>query len=168
MDLLDLGNLAEVTGDLREALLLGLLCKGGIHVAELVHLVLPRQLQQLYRLVRQVDGIVGGDGDVLAPALLQVVVEHLGVFLLLPGGVEEDLLQQLQFVLLADAGGEGVAVPGLTLPGEGAEEVFLGHAVFQIHRYKVSFSYVGCPYCFRKKTFYTENFMYTMGKSRQQ
>ena len=63
-----------------------------------------------------------------------MVVEHLRVLLLLAGGVEEDLLQDLQFALLADVGGEGVAVSGLALSGEGAEKVFLGCAVFEFHR----------------------------------
>ena len=65
MDLLDLRNLAEVAGDLGKALLLCLLSEGGVDVAELVQLMLAGQFQQLEGLVRQVDGIVGGNGDIL-------------------------------------------------------------------------------------------------------
>ena len=95
--------------------------------------MLPRQLQQLERLVRQVDGIVGGDGHIVAAALLEVVIEDFRVLLLLPGGIEENLLQNLQVLFLTDAGGKGVAVPRLALSGKGAEQILLGDAVFQIH-----------------------------------
>ena len=107
--------------------------------------VLPRQLQQRQRLVRQVDGIVGGDGDVLAPALLEVVVEDLRVLLLLSGGVEENGLQHLQPAALADLGGKGVAVSGLALAGKGPQQVFFGCAVFQLHRFG-SFPILGYLY----------------------
>jgi len=45
--------------------------------------VLPGQLQQLQRLLGQVDGVVGGDGDVLAAALDQVVIVDFRVLFLL-------------------------------------------------------------------------------------
>ena len=94
MDFFDLRDLTEMPRDLRKSLLLRLLRESRINIAKLIHLMLPRQLQKLKGLVRQVDGIVGGDGDVLTPALLEMVVKDLRVLLLLSRGVGEDLLDR--------------------------------------------------------------------------
>ena len=111
--------------------------------------MLPCQLQQLLGLVGQVHRVAGGDGHALAPGLLEVVVEDLGVFLLLVRGIEKDGLQHLQLVLLAEAGGKGIAVSGLALSGEGPEKVFLGDAVFQFHG-NAPFTMSDIPIVFKK------------------
>ena len=145
VDFFDSGNLLEVAGNLREPLLLGLLGKGGVDVAVLVHLMVPGQLQQLQRLLAQINRVVGGEGYVFASPLNQMVVEDLPVLLLLSGGVEENGLQHLQPAALADLGGKGVAVSGLALAGKGPQQVFFGCAVFQLHRFG-SFPILGYLY----------------------
>ena len=79
------------------------------------------QLQQLQRLLRQVNGIVGGDGHVLTAAFDKMVIIDFRVLLLLPRRVQENLLQSLQLVLTADVCRKGIAVPGLALSGEGPQ-----------------------------------------------
>ena len=68
---------------------------------------------------------------------LHVVVENLGVLLLLVGGEGEDGLQDVELLRLTEAGGEGVAVPGLALSGKGRHRVFQGFALFQIFGHKI-------------------------------
>ena len=50
----------------------------------------------------------------------------------LVGGEGENGLQNVELLLLAEAGGEGVAVPGLALSGKGPHQVFQGLALFEV------------------------------------
>ncbi len=66
--------------------------------------------------------------DGLAGTVLQGGVELLGVDPLLLGGEEEHPLDDGQPRLVGHPGGDGVAVSGLALPGEGPHEIFPGLA----------------------------------------
>ena len=71
------------------------------------------------------------NGDVLAGDGLELVVKNLGVGLLLHGGEGEHPFNHRELFLFGQTGGKGVAVPGLALPGEGAEQVDAGLALFK-------------------------------------
>ena len=118
-------------GDLGEALLLGHVGEAGVVVLPLLVLVVLGGPQVLHQGGVEVHGIGAVDGDVLPGALLQVVVEGLGVGPLLVGGEGKDGLDDLQAVLLGQTGGEGIAVAGLALTGKGSEDVAFGLAVFK-------------------------------------
>ena len=94
----------------------------------------PGQLQKLGHVLRQIHRIARpGDEAVVAAPRLEVLVEHLGVGPLLVGGVEKHGLNEVQALLSGGGGGEGVAVAGLALPGEGPQQVLPGDAVFPFH-----------------------------------
>ena len=98
---------------------------------------MPGVLQQLDHVVGQIYRIPAVDRNGLAGKLLHVVVEDLGVFLLLTGRELEDGLQHMQLLLLAECGGEGVAVAGLTLTGKGPHQIpqrFAGFEFYGHHR----------------------------------
>jgi hypothetical protein len=67
--------------------------------------------------------------DGLAGAVGQRGVELLGVDPFLFGGEEEDPLDDGQARLIGHSGGDGIAVSGLALPGEGPHQVFSGLTV---------------------------------------
>ena len=107
--------------------------KAGIDGVELLELVVLGHAEELGHVVGQVHGVAAVNVDGLSGYLLHVVVEDFGVLLLLVGGEEEDGLQDVELLLPAEAGGEGVAVPGLALPGEGAHQILAGLAVHEVH-----------------------------------
>ena len=107
--LLDLGHFLKQEGDVVEALLLGLLGHGGVHVGPLVVLAGGGGLQ-----------VLGGGADAA-----QQLEPDLGVLLLVGGGLLEDL-GDLDIAVLLGLGGEvGVLVAGLGLPGKGGPQVLL-------------------------------------------
>ena len=77
----------------------------------------------------QLHGVGAVHLERLAGHLLQQVVEHLGVGLLLVGGEGEHALQHVEVLLPGQPGGEGVAVAGLALAGEGPHQVEPGLAL---------------------------------------
>jgi hypothetical protein len=118
VDFLNGGNLTEMARNFGKTFLLRFLGESGVDVVKFIHFVFFGQLQQLQGLLRQVNGIVSGNGDVLTAAFDKMVIIDFRVLFFLPGGVEEDLLQGLQLVLTADVCRKGIAVPGLALSGE--------------------------------------------------
>ena len=129
---LDLGNLLEGRGHLGEALLPGGLGEAGVDGVELLKFVMLGHAEELRHVVGQVHGVAAVDVDGLPGRFLHVVVENLGVLLLLVGGEGKNGLQNVELLLLAEAGGEGVAVPGLALSGKGPHQVFQGLALFEV------------------------------------
>lgn len=126
VDLLDAGDLGEEVGDLGEALLLGGVGKGGVVVLVLLVLVVLGGAKMLGHGGVEVDGVGAVNGDILPGKGLQMVIEGFGVGLLLACGEKKHHLDARKTLLFGKAGGEGVAVLGLTLSGEGPEQVFLG------------------------------------------
>ena len=117
MALLDVGDHAELRCQIGEALLLGLLGEGGVHVGPLVVLALGCG--------EQVCGGVAQATQGLEP--------HLGVLLLVVGGLLEDHGDLLVAGLLCDACEIGVLVAGLGLAGERGSQILFSLAAFQFH-----------------------------------
>ena len=90
-------------------------------------------VQQLPHVQTQVYRVAAVDLDGLPCAGCQQVVEHPGVFLLLPGGEAEHVRNQAQAVVLRHLGGEEVAAAGLAFPGEGPHQVQAGAAVVEVN-----------------------------------
>ena len=130
---LNLGDELELPADQIEALLVGNPGEFGVVVLKLLVLVVAGGAEQVQGLVRQVDGIIAVDGDVLPGGGQQQVVKYLGVGPLLVGGELEHPGGHLQLFLPGGGGGDGVAVAGLALPGEGAHQVFPGLALHKVH-----------------------------------
>ena len=133
MGLFDLGHQLELPADEVKALLVGDPGELGVVVLKLLVLVVPGGLQQVHRLIRQVDGVVTVNGDVLPCGGQKQVVKHLGVGPLLIGGELKDPGHRLHLLLPGGGGGDGVAVAGLALPGKGAHQVFTGLALHEVH-----------------------------------
>ena len=118
--LLDLGHFLKQEGDVVEALLLGLLGHGGIHVGPLVVLALSSGLQVLSS---------GADAT-------QQLEPDLGVLFLVGGGLLKDL-GDLHIAVLLGLGGEvGVLIAGLGLSGKGGPQVLFGLAALQFRHRK--------------------------------
>lgn len=148
VDLLDAGDLGEDMGNFREALLLGGVGEGGVIVLVLLILVVLGGTEMLLNGVVKVDGVSAVNGDIFPGAFFQIVVEYLGVLLLLMGGEAEDRLDDIEAVLFGQTGGEGVAVAGLTLSGEGPEEVSFCLTFCKVNGHGISpFLWMGkvCP-----------------------
>lgn len=127
--LLDPGDLGEDVGDLGEALLLGHMGKAGVVVLILLILVVLSGPEVLQHRGVEVQGVGAVNGHVLPGELGKLVVKYLGVAQLLAGGEGEHRLDDIEVIFLGQPGGEGVAVPGLALSGESAEQIFLGLAL---------------------------------------
>ena len=115
--LLNGGNGAEFAGQLGKALLLGLLGKGRIHISPLVILTLGG-----------VQQVLGGIAQ-----LTQRLKPHLGVFLLVFGGLGKNFSDLLVAFLLGYTGEIGVFIAGLRFTGKGGQQVLFGLGAFQFH-----------------------------------
>ena len=119
MLLFDLTHHREESGQLGEALLLGLRSHPGVHLGPLVVLTACSHLKA---------GHGVGDG-----AAAEGLEPHLGVFLLVAGGLFEDSGQLLVAFLLCDACKVGVLVAGHALACKSFHQVLLGLGSLEFH-----------------------------------
>ena len=117
--LLDLTHHREESGQLGEALLLGLRSHPGVHLGPLVVLAAGCHLEA---------GQGVGDG-----AAAEGLEPQLGVFLLVAGGLFKDGSQLLVTFLLCDACKVGVLVAGHALACKSFHQVLLGLGSLEFH-----------------------------------
>lgn len=109
--------------NLGEALVAGGFGKGGVDRVVLLKFVVLRHPEQFGDGWRDVDGVTAVDGDVLPCAGAEMVVEDFGVLQLLAGGVGENRLHNVQFLVFCLRSGEGVAIARLAFAGKSTQEV---------------------------------------------
>ena len=115
MLLFDLAHHREESGQLGEALLPGLSCHAGVHISPLFVLAAGCHVE-------------AGDG-----AAAEGLEPHLGVFLLVAGGLFEDSGQLLVAFLLCNACKVGVLVAGHALACKSFHQVLLGLGSLEFH-----------------------------------
>ena len=117
--LFDLAHHREESGQLGEALLLGLCCHAGVHIGPLFVLAGSGSCE-----------VLGGGTNLAA---LEVLEPKLGMLALVAGSLGEDVGNADVAVLLGLRGKIGLLVGGHRLSGKGGLKVLLGLRALEIH-----------------------------------
>ena len=116
----DAGHVLEGDGDGVEAFLAGDALEVRVESGPLEPLAGGGRVEVAQRVPDNAGRVTGGNLGITA---LEEAEEHPGVLPLVTGGLLEDAGDLLVAFLAGRLGEEGIAVPGLGLPGEGRQQV---------------------------------------------